>query len=123
MGKGLAGGRESVSAQPEPRVCYFHLVRGAKPTREDFLSHQARGIPPRRADAARADLNRGVSLLDTLERASHLRGLFPRLGWHAAKLEIPAGVRVEATLWEGHYTVWADPDDLLGWVVEVVPLP
>ena len=102
---------------------YFRLVHGARPTRDDFLSHQARGIPPRRTDAAHADLNRGVSLLDTLERASHLHGLFPRLGGHAAKLEIPSEVRVEATLWAGHYTVWADPDDLLGWVVEVVALP
>jgi len=48
-----------------------------------------------------------------------LRALFPRLGAYVARLEIPAGVRVEPTLWLGHYTVWADPDDLLGWVTEV----
>ncbi len=123
MGKGVTGGRDSVGAHPELRVFYFHLVRGAEPTREDFLSHEARGISPRKADARSADLNRGVSFLDTLKRVKQLRGLFPRLGGHAAKLEIPTGVRIEATLWEGHYTVWADPDDLLGWVVEVVSLP
>lgn len=61
-----------------------------------------------------------MSLLDTLDRAKELRSLFPRLGEHAARLELPADVRVEPTLWDGHYTVWADPDDLLGWVTEVV---
>ncbi len=102
------------------RLLYFHLVPDARPSREDFLSHEARGIPPRKADARSADLNRGVSLLDTLDRAKELRALFPRLGAYAAMIEIPSGVRIEPTLWEGHYTAWADPDDLLGWVVEVV---
>lgn len=48
--------------------------------------------------------------------------LFPRLGAYAAKVAIPAGVRIEPTLWQGHYTVWAGPDDLLEWVVEVLPV-
>lgn len=37
-------------------------------------------------------------------------------------LDIPPDVRIEATLWKGHYTVWAEPDELLAWVIEVVPL-
>lgn len=104
------------------RASYVRLVSGATPSREDFLSHEARGIPPRKADARSADLNRGVSLLDTIERARELRALFPRLGVYVARMEIPSGVRIEPTRWQGHYTAWADPGDLLGWVIEVIPI-
>lgn len=68
------------------------------------------------------DLSRGVSLLDSVGRARELRMLFPRLGAYAAKVAIPPGVRIEPTLWRGHYTVWAGPDDLLEWVIEIVPV-
>jgi len=104
-------------------IFYLRLVQSFRPTREDFLSHQARGIPARKMDARTADLNSGVSLLDTLEGAKQLQSRFPRLGAYAAMLAIPAGIRVERTSWEGHFTAWADPDDLLTWVVRVVMLP
>lgn len=52
-----------------------------------------------------------------------LRGLFPRARWrYVAQLSIPAGVRIQETGWEGHYTVWATPEDLLSWVVSIDPL-
>ncbi|MEK7285340.1 MAG: hypothetical protein AAB114_05695, partial [Chloroflexota bacterium] len=85
-------------------------------------SHEARGIPLRRQGLYYRDLSQGVSILDTVERAREQCRLFPRLGKYAAEILIPPDARVEQSSWEGHYTVWADADDLLGWVVRVVPL-
>lgn len=101
----------------------FHLLRGPIPNRDDFLSREARGLHLRGRDPYREDLNRGVSLVASLDGARLLRTRLPRGHWrYAARLAIPAGVRLEPTFWDGHYTVWADPDDVLRWVVDVVAL-
>ena len=101
----------------------YHLLRGPIPTRSDFLSRKARGLFLAEPDPYREDLNLGVSVVSSLEGVRSLRERFPRVRWrYAARLDIPDGVRIEPTLWEGHYTVWADADDLVRWVVDVVAL-
>lgn len=62
-------------------------------------------------------------MVETVTHAQLLRDLFPQAGWRfAAKLTIPDRVRMQQSEWAGHYTIWATPEELLGWVVEVVPL-
>ena len=105
------------------RVFYYHLGKTDWPTRDDFLSREARDLAPVRQDPYYEPINKGVSVVASLEHARALRDRFPRTNWrYAAKLEIPREIPMEQSFWEGHYTVWATPEQLLGWVVEVVPL-
>ena len=90
------------------------------------MSHEALGIPPRRPLSRREqDLWRGVSVHDSLEAACAKSSVSPWLGRYVAEIRIPPGVvvRLEQTGRDrSHYTVWADPDDLLSWVVSVGPI-
>lgn len=118
----MADAHEPADIGGRPRVVY-RLVRRPRPTRVDFESRAARGVAPTRRGAYYAELNRGVSVVASIAHARILRDLFPRTHWeYVAKLAIPAGVRLEQSGWEGHYTVWAPPEDLLSWVVGVEPL-
>ncbi len=65
----------------------------------------------------------GVSAVASIGHVRELVRRLPVTRWrYAAVLEIPEGVRTRPTEWEGHFTVWAEPDALLDWVVGVEPL-
>lgn len=110
-------------AQP-PHV-FYRLVQADPPTLRDFLSYEALGIRPRRSLTARQrDQWRGVSHYATLAAARARPRVSPHLGGYVALVRIPAGAlaRIEqAGLDPDHYNVWAEPADLLGWVVSVEP--
>jgi hypothetical protein len=109
-----------------PPVIVYRLIRSDQVRLEDFLSHEALGTPPRRR-LSRRDRDRwsGVSHQSTLESAVDKANDSPWLGTFAAEVHIPHGaaVRIEQTGRDPcHYTVWADPADLLSWVVSVTPI-
>jgi hypothetical protein len=113
-----------MDTQP-PRILY-RLVETNPPTVRDFFSHEELGKSPRRPLSRREqDRWRGLSHQDSLESAL-TKGLeSPWLGNHVAKIHIPAdaAIRIEQTGRDlSHYTVWADPEDMLAWVVSVTPV-
>lgn len=104
----------------------YRVVKNDPPIRADFTSNAALGRPLRSGTSEEARrLWGGLSMTDTRERAGTLQRRFPQLGVYIAVLDIPRDgqVRVERTLREpGHHTVWGDPDELLRFVVAVMPL-
>ena len=108
-----------------PRTLY-RLLRSNPPTMSDFMSYEALGIPPRRPLTARQrDQWRGVSFYATPAAARLRAQLSPQLGNHIAEVRIPddAPVRIEqAGRDPNHYNVWAEPNDLRGWVVSIEPI-
>jgi len=94
------------------------------PSLDDFRSHEALGISPTRPLTARArDRWRGVSHHDSREVAIGKARSSPWLGRYVAELHIPeeVAVRAEQTGRDPtHHTIWADPAELLSWVVSVV---
>jgi len=112
-------------ATEPPRILY-RLVQTDPPSLQDFLSHEVLGISPRRPLSRREqDRWRGVSHQDSLDSA-HIKGTeSPWLGRYIAEVRIPdsGAVRTEQTGRDlSHFTVWADPADLLSWVVSVAPV-
>jgi hypothetical protein len=89
------------------------------------MSHETLGIPPRRPLSPRErDRWRGVSHQDSRESAVRKAADSPWLGEYVAEVQVPIGatVRVEQTGRDpSHYTIWAEPSDLLSWVVSVTP--
>jgi hypothetical protein len=108
-----------------PRV-FYRLVQTNPPTLRDFMSYEAVGIRPRRPLTARQrEQWRGVSHYGTAAAARARARISPHLGAYIALVQVPgeATVRVEqAGRDPDHYNVWADPLDLLGWVVSVEPV-
>ena len=111
------------------RPCH-RVTQNNPPEREDVMSNAAQGIPPPDDDPQRAMLNDGISVFNTEQQARKkvlsLRELGINLGDYIARLDIPdgaPGVRIERTLrTPGHHTIWADPDQLLEYVVSIVPV-
>lgn len=104
------------------RVVYRGL-RQPTPARENFLSREARRLPPVRPGHYYEDLNRGVSVVTSIEHVRELLRRLPLTRWrYVAVLEIPEGVRARPTEWEGHFTVWAEPEQFLAWIVGVEAL-
>ena len=110
----------------EPPRAFFRLLQTDLLTHQGFLSHEALGVPPRRPLSRREqDLWRGVSVHDSFEAACAKGTVSPWLGQFVAEIRIPPGVevRIEQTGRDrSHYTIWADPDELLSWVVSVMPV-
>lgn len=104
----------------------YRLIQTGRRTLENFMSHEALGIPPRRPLSRREqDRWRGVSHQSSLESALAKGTESPWLGRYIAVVRIPDGaaVRIEQTGRDPfHYTVWAAPEYLLSWVVSVIPL-
>ena len=101
----------------------FRILAGPSPVLRDFMSHQSKGlVPRRRLSRVGRDRWAGVSMFDTIEAAASKVRDSPMLGDYVAELEIPAdaGVRIEQTGENrAHYTVWGPADALLGWVTSV----
>jgi len=110
----------------EPPRAFFRLLQTDALTRQGFMSHEALGTPPRRPLSRREqDLWRGVSVHDSFEAACAKGTVSPWLGQYVAEIRIPDDVvvRIEQTGRDhSHYTIWAEADDLLSWVVSVTPI-
>jgi hypothetical protein len=94
------------------------------PTAWDFMSGAARGFAPPKNDPDTLLLWAGVSVYDQRLYARYRAVERPRLGRFIAEIHIPgdAPVRIERTgRSHGHYTVWGEPEILLGYVTDVRP--
>ena len=101
---------------------FYRVVRTDPPTREDFLSHEALGIPPRNPDDV--ELWRGVSVQST-EQQARQRARLPGFGRFIAELVIAddSGIIWRRTGRQaGHHTLWGDPDAMLACVVRTIPV-
>lgn len=103
---------------------FFRIVKHPTPDRSDFLSNAARGRRPAKPlTPAQAALWEGLSVFD-LER--HARRQAQDRAWLGSFIaELSIADHIEAT-WQrtsptnpGHYTLWADPDDLVVCVVRI----
>lgn len=119
----------SVGADPViPLNAVYRIVWTDPPTVEDFLSDVDRGIEPRRPlPAESVQLLSGISVYRTPGQARRTaRKVPPWLGRdYIARLVIPLGasVRLERTTKSaGHYTIWADAEDLLSRDERVEPV-
>jgi hypothetical protein len=110
--------------QRRPRArSFFRLVETDPPTHEQFLSYYDRGLIPTDATPREIHMYKGVSVFETEEQARKLASEVRRRYDHIAEVSIPEGVLVERQgLREGHHNVYASADDLLHWVVRVVPV-
>lgn len=64
-------------------------------------------------------------MVDSVDAALRLRQALRDAGQNVrwvflAELAIPADVEAQPSLWEGHWTVWARAEELLGHVVRVM---
>ena len=104
---------------------FYRIVQTMPPVHIDFTSNQAKGVPLRRDTAQARRLWTGISVFDTEEGAREMARRFPTLGMYIAALAIPgnAPIRVErTTAAPGHFTLWGEPDDIIGLVIDVVPV-
>lgn len=103
---------------------FYRIVRSDPPTERDFWSYKAHGIPL--LDPTKARLAEGVSVYSHLGDAKKKARRYPDKGQHIAVLRMPeaSAFHIERTgpRRERHYTIWAAPAVLLGFVVETVPV-
>lgn len=100
----------------------YRIVPTATPARDDFLSDQALGHPPR---PDHPELWDGISTWSSFRQAQRKAQDLPFLGTHVAELRLDLGqVIIRRTLRSsrGHHTVWSDPDYLLTCVIDVRPV-
>lgn len=97
----------------------FRIVVSDPPTERDFWSHKRLG---RRYDLRNERIASGVSMYDREQDARRTAVKFPATGTYIAELRIPdnAAVVISQTVSRHHYTVWANPELLITFVVRVV---
>lgn len=107
---------------PPPSRSFFRIVASNPPTVADFMSGAAQGGEPRSNDPDIVRLWDGISVYATMLQARRKARGAPYLGQFIAEIAIPANApaRFERSLGRGHFTVWADPHDILNWVISVV---
>ena len=93
----------------------YRLSDTSEPTEEDWQSPFARGDRPRKAQIPNVLIHLGLSMTDRPEPLLSLRRAFPNLGDFIVDVELRGdlGVWFADTLWDGHYTVWGRPSDLV----------
>lgn len=101
----------------------FRVLKGARASRDDFLSDAARGRRPRDTSTEGRVRRQGFSVWRTQEQARIVARRFPKLGTHIAEVELPLG----ATLLPfrdtpDHQTAFGDPDAFLRAVILIVPV-
>jgi hypothetical protein len=97
-----------VALTSEDELVLHRLVREDPPEVRAFVSKLVRG--GRRFPAERPILHAGLSMFETVEQAVSRARRTPRIV-AAVRLSGP-DVHVAKTLGPGHYTVWADAEDL-----------
>jgi hypothetical protein len=105
------------------RVLY-RVVKRDPPTVVDFTSNEAQDKPLLHDTPRNRRLWSGLSCFATEAQARWNARRFPGHGNFIARLEIDDEdrIQVEKTRGPGHYTLWAEPADLLGHVRAVVPV-
>lgn len=99
------------------------VIKGPRPTREDFLSDKARNKRLRDRSAEAIAHHEGFSVWRSETRMRDVARRFPGLGTHIAELELPPGISVLPFRTDpAHLTVLGDPDALLELVVRVMAL-
>jgi hypothetical protein len=102
---------------------FYRLVETDPPTREQFLPYHELGVTPPGASARELYLSKGVSMFETEEQA---RGAAPTMKKRydfIAEVRLPEGVHADRQgRRAGHHNIYAPPDDLIRWVVRVVPV-
>jgi hypothetical protein len=98
----------------------LRLYRAVKAPRgaEDFRSPKAQGRKLKNLSLAR--FFDGVSFWDEPDLAKQQADQWPNMGEYIVAVEIPEGVPAEETMRPGHYTVWAEAEELAAWVVQCV---
>ncbi len=107
-----------------PSRRFYRTIKGATPTRADFLSDEARGVDPPDNPAFRRYWQ-GLSVFDTLAHARALAQRYRRQGDYIAEVTIEPGAGILMERWgrnPGHHTLWGDPDALLARVTDVQPV-
>jgi hypothetical protein len=100
---------------------FYRVLRTNPPTRDDFKSYLALGRPPGpNPTPRRLRAWAGVSVYDTAAVA-HAKARDYNLGSFVAELHIPedAPVQAEGPGQSGHVNLYAEPDELLRFVVFV----
>lgn len=104
----------------------YRLLRGIQPVRDDFRSHAARGrrLRPDASDEQRRIFD-GLSMYESEVQARETAARFPNVWQTIAVLDLPddGRFRMEQTgVAAGHWTVWAQPDAVIHYVVDTLPL-
>jgi hypothetical protein len=103
---------------------FYRTIKGPNPTRDDFLSDQARGNDPPAAPGKRRYWQ-GLSAFDSWENARAVARRVRSQGDHIAEVTIPASGAITYERWgrnPGHHTIWGDPDDLMARVTAIQPV-
>lgn len=108
---------------PERSRRFYRIVSGPNVTLDDVRSNEARGFVPRRPLSRLAtELWSGLSVFDSLEAAQAHGSRSTWLGPYVAEIVIPAAASYRAartTGTVGHWTLWADPNLLLGHIAGI----
>jgi hypothetical protein len=112
---------------PTPIRTFYRIVWTDPPTREDALSHVARNVPVHVADEEAQRLATGISVFRTVSQArKNAQKRPPWLGrGFIARITIPPEATVlmeRTTRTAGHYTLWAEPEDILRWIDLIEPV-
>ena len=102
---------EAVFALPADGEVLHRLVRQDRPTVESFKSRAVRGRG--RLPEGPAILHAGLSMTDTTDQALARGGRYPS-NVYQVRLDSDSAIHVAKTFGPGHYTVWGDPEVLLG---------
>lgn len=105
----------AVNAGPQPTSrAFYRAIKARHPIRDDLLSHQERGIQPRRNDPELRRIWDAAAVFETEGLARGQARQFPRLGGYLATLAVPRTIRAErTTATPGHESLWATPEELL----------
>lgn len=99
----------------------FRVVQSDPPTAWDLTSSASRGRRIRQPGSRAEDLSRGISVFATEEQAVEQARRYPHLGRYVAEIRVVPDARLERTGSRiGHYTLWTEPEILLGSVVRVI---
>lgn len=102
-------------------LTFYRVIKSSRPTERDFWSYERLGKPLIHDTPRGRRLAKGVSLFDSLE-AARAQAIKADLGEYTAVLALAwDDFEIEQGR-HGHYTVYADPADLLARVVQVVRL-
>jgi hypothetical protein len=106
---------------------FYRIVWSDPPTLDDVRSHVERNLAIHVNDSEIRRLATGISVFRTVSQARKTaRKRPPWLGrGFIAQVTIPADadVRIERTTkTAGHYTLWAEPNDILRWIDHIEPV-
>jgi hypothetical protein len=100
-----------------PRRLY-RTIKEQRARPDDFRSPKAQGRKLRNPSLER--FFDGVSFWDDAELAKQQADQWPNMGDYIVAVDIPDGIPAEETMKPGHYTVWAEAEQLTAWVVQCV---